>query len=187
MGTIGGLMRGVAGRLSFANVAAALALFMALGGSAWALTSLHRDSIEVRHLDFPLGGAAAVLVAPVEADGTYQKVGSVKVRVDDGGGRVQINGLVEAENGGNSPATVRLRLTHIGWPIHCIGFETTVLAGQTESAPISLTWGKGVTPGTYKIDLEALAPPGVTFRDRSLNVSVLPPAKGFSFSFGSCL
>jgi hypothetical protein len=47
----------VASRLSYANVVATLALFIALGGGAYAAFALPADSVGTRQLSFPLGVA----------------------------------------------------------------------------------------------------------------------------------
>jgi hypothetical protein len=54
-------------RLTYANVVATVALFIALGGASWAAISLPADSVGSRQLAFPLGvgsrtGATAVIL-----------------------------------------------------------------------------------------------------------------------------
>lgn len=47
------------GRLTYANVVATLALFVALGGASYAATSLPADSVATRQLAFPLGALSS--------------------------------------------------------------------------------------------------------------------------------
>lgn len=46
-------------RLSYANVVATLALFIALGGASYAAVELPANSVGVRQIAFPIGGRAA--------------------------------------------------------------------------------------------------------------------------------
>lgn len=53
------VLRGVVKRTSYANVAATLALFIALGGASYAAFEVPPNSVGQRQLEFPLGEATA--------------------------------------------------------------------------------------------------------------------------------
>ena len=50
--------RNIAGRLSYANVVATVALFLALGGVSYAVMAVPANSVGTRQLSFPIGAAS---------------------------------------------------------------------------------------------------------------------------------
>src|SRR6476620_3021813 len=94
-------MKTIRTRLSFANVVSVLALFVALGAGAYAAETVHRDSITVNKLDFPIGGDGVTKTGKLTSNGSFQTVAQTKVRIDDRGAVMLLNGDIDVDNTAN--------------------------------------------------------------------------------------
>ncbi|HKP90494.1 MAG TPA: hypothetical protein VJT75_11045 [Thermoleophilaceae bacterium] len=179
------MLGAVRARLTYANVVASLALFLALGGIGWAATTLPKNSVgsaqikpnsvsdtDLKELAIPSVvsyGSNPVQVADGDGEKTVIKR-SVKTR------RLSnqlIYGQVAVKNDGEAPVVVKLRGDENGEPEPHVATQS-VAPGDTETVPLSLLC-KGMRPGvnTYIIQV-SVGKGSVTVTDRSLIATAFP-------------
>lgn len=188
-------MAAIRSRLSFANVMAVLAVFIALGGTATAALvvtsnsqvgpgtiSGHRPppgdhpnlidgSIVGRDLGIAVGADGVTNTNKISSTGSFQTVAKTTVRVTRQGSVMLVNGAVEIDNTANSKsATVNLRALMNG-KAEPGNFTTTVAPGTRQTGLAFFSCDE--SPGTYTVELQARGS-GVSFNDRTLGVELAP-------------
>jgi hypothetical protein len=159
-------------RLTFANVTASIALFAALGAGAYAAQSIHKDSITVNKLDFPIGTDGVTKTTKLSSTGSFQTILKTKVVVNDKGGVMQISGAVEVDNAKPAPVEVDIRALMNGKPEE--GTFTTTIPANTTGTGSALLLCDELPAGTYTVELQADTSSSVTFLDRTLTVETGP-------------
>jgi hypothetical protein len=159
-------------RLSYANVLATLAAFIALGAGAYAAQNVSRNSVSLSALKFPVGADGVTKTDTVPGSATFKTVAKTKIRVNDKGGVMLVSGAVEIDNTANSkPAVVTLRATMNGKPEE--GTFTTTVAPNATDTGLAYFLCDEMPPGTYTVALQAIGA-DVTFGDRTLTAEAVP-------------
>jgi hypothetical protein len=159
-------------RLSYANVLATVAVFIALGAGAYAAQNVPRNSVSLNALKFPVGADGVTKTDDMQGTATFKTVAKTKVRVDDKGGVMLLTGAVEIDNtANNKEEVVILRATMNGKPEE--GRFTTTVAPNATDTGLAYFQCDEMPPGTYTVALQAKGA-DVTFGDRTLTAEAVP-------------
>lgn len=161
-------------RITYSNVAATLALVLALGGGVVYAASKPNATVKLSQLKFPLQGKGTWTDSPIAATSTFETVLTTAYQVKGKHGNMLAQTLVEVDNtANNKAANVTLRMLMDGEVEEGV-YTTTVPALGDDSVLAQFSCDE--SPGSHTVEIQAMSDgvDPVTLTDRSLNVELLP-------------
>jgi len=161
-------------RIGYSNVAATLALVLALGGGVVYAASKPKPTVKLSQLKFPLEGKGTWTDSPIAGTSTFQTVLSTTYTVNGKHGNMLAQTLVEVDDSANNKgANVTLRMVMDGEVEEGV-YTTTVPALGDDSVLAQFSCDE--SPGIHTVEIQAMSDgvDPVTLEDRSLNVQLLP-------------
>jgi hypothetical protein len=172
------MLKGIRGRLSYANVMSSIAVLLALGaGGAYAASKIDSRDIEngtIRTVDLSFGlagkGSEATDTMPLDTKFTTILTRTVKTHQE---GWMFVGGEIETINTApeNAETTTRVRMDGVPEETR---FTNTTLAGTTDSNP---AWFQcnALPAGTHTVELQVRVDAGAAaVGDRTLFAGVMP-------------
>ena len=166
-----------------ALVISLIALFIALGGTTYAATSLPMNSVGTKQikngsvapedLRSGLWGAGSTITQPKQLSGSYDVIESTTVTSKEYRWSTFVQATLQVTNNGTLPATLSL-VVQRNADIQG-GYVQTIPPGVTELVPAGFQWNAKAYSGKEVVLLLAKSDPsGLVLGTRNLNATVLP-------------